>query len=197
VADVSQAEFCRAVRGGAVIIGTPPPVEPLVLGLSSISRTAVRRVHQQSPVNALAYFDNKAAPYFAGGGGVAATAQGFRDSVERYIQWDATAPPAELDVSDIVGFGPGNSVRARGHVVVDDGAGLKEARLLLWDELPISAAEAELVALPVLECVEARLGVGSVSRVEVWQLSTSQRETVLPTTARGRQSAVQQVLSQL
>jgi hypothetical protein len=197
VAHVTQAEFCRAVRGGAVNVGSPPPVEPLVLGLNSIARSAVRKVHQQSPANSLAYFDKKAAPYFAGGGGIAGTAQSFRECVERYIRWDATAAPAQLDISEVIAFGTGNSVRARAHVVLDDGTGSKEVRLLLWDELPVSAMEAELLALPVLACAEARIGAGSVSRAEIWQLATNQREVVVPATARARYPAVQQVLSQL
>jgi hypothetical protein len=96
-----------------------------------------------------------------------------------------------------VSFGQGNSVRALAHVVVDDGAGAYAARLLLWDELQVSAAQAEMLALPVLEGVEARLGAGTVSRVEVWQLGTNQRHVVTLAAARAQAPSVQHFLSQM
>ncbi len=198
MADARQAEFCRAVRGAAVTVGAPPPVEPLVLGLSSIARAAIRRVHRQSAASAVAYFDSRASGYLQSPGAVGAAAQSFRDSVQRYIQWDATAAPAQLDLSQQISFGAGNSVRALAHVVVDDGtSSTNEVRVVLWDDLPVTANQAELIALPVLECVEGHLGAGTVSRVEIWQLGTNQREAVTPASARACYAAVQHVLSQL
>lgn len=200
MADVSQAEFCRAVRGGSVNVGGTPDVEFFVLGLSSSARAAVRRVHKDSPAAAQAYFGNRAAQFLQGGGTGAATARSFESSVDRYIQWDGTAPPApptRLDLSHQVAFGAGNSIRAIAHVVVEDDQGQHVTRLLLWDDLPLSSVDAEMLALPVLECAEAHLGAGSVSRVEVWQLGTNQREVVSPAAARARRTDVQQFLSHM
>jgi hypothetical protein len=200
MADVSQAEFCRAVRGGSVRVGETPDVEFFVLGLSSVARAAVRRVHKDSPAAARAYFGSRVAQFLQRGGTGAATARSFGNSVDRYIQWDGTAPPApptRLDLGHHVTFGVGNSIRALAHVVVEDGQGQHVARLLLWDDLSLSSADAEMLALPVLECAEARLGAGSVSRVEVWQLGTNQREVVNPATARARRADVQQFLSHM
>lgn len=197
MAHVTQSEFARAVRGGAVTVGVPPPVEPLVLGLSSIARAAVRRVHKQSAAAATQYFDQKASGYLNSPGPVGATAQRFRDSLDRYIQWDATAPAAHLDISNVITFGSGNSVRALAHVTVDDGNGAFESRVLFWDDLALATADAEVIALPVLESAETRLGLGTVSRIQVWQLGTNTAETVLPAAARARQGDVQHLLAQM
>lgn len=200
MADVTQAEFCRAVRGGSVSVGSVPPVEFFVLGLSSVARAAVRKVHKNSVAFARTYFGNSVATFLQSGGPAAATARSFGASLDRYIQWDATAapaPPTRLDLGNVVAFGAGNSVRALTHVAVEDGAGGYIARLLLWDDLPLSAPQAEMLALPVLECAESHLGAGTVSRIEVWQLGTNQQESVTPAAARAQQASVQQFLSQM
>jgi hypothetical protein len=198
MAHVSQADFTRAVRGGAVTIGVAPPVSPLVPVLGSIARASVRMVHNESPDEAMTYFDETAAKYLNAPGAVGATAHRFRDALERYVEWDGTGATADFDVTGEIPFGVGNSVRALAHVCVDDGSGKAHAaRVLLWDDLPSSNADAEFIALPVLKCAEAHLGTGSVSRVEVWQLETGQREVVLPATAQARWRDVQRVLSKI
>ncbi|HKF81368.1 MAG TPA: hypothetical protein VKB23_00225 [Solirubrobacterales bacterium] len=90
----------------------------------------------------------------------------------------------------------GSSVRARPDVVIgDEKTGEYEARVLLWDDLPLDQDAAELIALPVVERVEDTYGNGKVSVVKVLHLVTGQLEEVSPNTARGRRADVEALLA--
>lgn len=196
MAEISQAAFTRAVRGAAVNPKVPPDIEPVVKGISSISRAAVRRVHKHSADQALAYFAGKISKFRLMGGRPAATAESYRRSLLQYIDWDGSGATADLDISSQVSFGPGNRVRARAHVVIGSD-GDREARVLLWDELRLSEDEAEMIALPIADCVNAQYGDGGPAVIEVWQLSQRQRYSVAPASAEARRSDVENLLASL
>lgn len=170
------------------------------MGISSCARAAVRRVHNESPAAASAYYAGKVAHHYYAGGSAAGTARAYGLCVDQYIAWDGHSGPADLDVgfrATPITFAPGDAVRALAHVVLDNGAGQREARVVLWDELPLDARAAEMIALPVLERVEAEYGSGSTAHIDVWQLAQTQREIVLPVAAQARWGEVQTLLASL
>jgi hypothetical protein len=198
MADVSQADFTRAVRTGVAVTGDEGDIELVVRRLSTVSRTAVRKVHRESPAAARAYFARMVAQHLLAGGGEAAMARGYGQSLDTYIGWDGGSGSADLDVGlrrDPVFFGA-NSVRAIAHVVHDHGEGGREARILLWDELPLDQRAAEIIALPIVERVDANFGAGATTDVEVWQLAQRQRYSVLPATAQAQRPEVEAILAQ-
>jgi hypothetical protein len=197
VAEIPQATFTRAVRGDNVKAGVVPDIEPVVKGISSISRAAVRKVHKESPELALSYFAGKVSRFLLMGGRPAATADTYRNSLLQYIDWDKAGEAADLDVGARVSFGNGNWVRARSHVVIERNDESREARVLLWDDLPLNEASAEMIALPIVECVNSQYGDGSVGVIEVWQLARSQRYSVAPASAEARRGDVEDLLSSL
>ncbi len=200
MAEASQAEFARAARGAQVTAGEAAEVEPVVLGVSSVARTAVRRVHQESPLAARAYFSSKVSKWLLAGGRAAATAQTYRGSLDRYIAWDGGSGDARLDVGfreSAIFFAPGDGVRALAHVVRDLGGGQREARVLLWDDLPLDRRSAEMIALPVIERVDRVIGAGSTATVGVWQLAMNERIAVQVPAAQARRPEVLALLATL
>ena len=196
MADLSQAEFARLARGGDIKEGATPAAD-VVLGISSTSHAAIRRVHNESPSRARAVLAGKLRRFLLAGGRAAETAGRYRDCVESYILWDgegasAVETPAK---GQAVTFN-GSSVRARPDVVIgDEETGEYEARVLLWDDLPLDKDSAELIALPVVERVEDTYGRGKVSVVKVLHLVTGRLEEVSPNTARARRSDVEALLA--
>jgi hypothetical protein len=192
--EVPQADYTRAVRGEPVVPGGPGfYIEPVVAGISSCARAAVRRVHQEGVEAARAYLAAKLARHLLQGGGTGSTARSYKDSFERYVEWAAAAGEAELDVSLVVPFPCGNAVRAIAHVVPgSDGL----ARVLLWDELPVpDVPAAEMIALPIFECADSVLGVGQTATVDVWQLAHGQQQSVMRTAAEARRPEADALLS--
>ena len=197
MADITQATFTRAVRGDAKAKpGVSPEIEPVVKGISSVSRAAVRRVHKESAANALAYFAGKVSKFLLSGGRSAATAESYRRSLRQYIEWDEAEEAADLDIASPVAFGS-DRVRARAHVVILDGNKDREVRVLLWDELPLNQAQAEMIALPVLDCVNSEYATGTTTAIEVWQLAKSQRYSVAPGSAEAQREAVEELVANL
>jgi hypothetical protein len=200
VAHVSQADFTRAARGSTVLAGKGQEIEPILGGISSVSKCAVREVHRNSAEAAVAYFNGRTAKWLLQGGWAAATVKTYRVSLDQYIAWDGGSGGAEsFDLGTkmpAILFAPNDSVRALAHVVRDLPEG-REARVLLWDDLLLDQNSAELIALPIVERVENVYGTGSIARVEVWQLAQPQRLAVLPQTARSRQTDVQTLLAEL
>jgi hypothetical protein len=172
-------------------------IEPVVGGISSISRAAVRRVHQESPADAEAYFSGAIAKFVLMGGLPASTSQTYSQSVARYIAWDGQGANADLDLKLAVPFGPEDRVRAIAHVVLDSGEDQCEGRILLWDDLPLGQEAAEMIALPVLECVEHERGSGSTIAVDVWQLARGEKERVVRSAALARRSDVESFFANL
>jgi len=197
--EVPQAKYTRAVRGEAIVPGAAETyIEPLVGGISSIARTAVRRLHQESVEAARSYLASKMARHLLQGGGARSTALAYKDSFERYIEWDAAVSSAAgetgLDVSLSVAFPCGNAVRAIAHVVP---GGEGSARILLWDELRVpGTAAGEMIALPIFDCADSVLGVGHTTTVDVWQLAHGQQQSVARTAAEGRRPEADALLSQ-
>ncbi|MFT3864587.1 MAG: hypothetical protein QM729_09970 [Solirubrobacterales bacterium] len=198
MAEIKQATFTRAVRGDAKATkGSEPTIEPVVKGISSVGRAAVRRVHKESAALAVSYFAGKISKFLLMSGRPASTAETYRRSLEQYIEWDAgTEATADLDVSRPVPVGS-DHIRARAHVVIEDDDGDREVRVLLWDELPLDEGQAEMIALPVLDCVNAEYAAGSTQSVEVWQLACGQRYSVAPATAEERREAVEELVANL
>jgi hypothetical protein len=151
----------------------------------------------------LSYFDAGVAKY--AGGPAWATAQAYRAGIQRYIAWDAAVGQPlmvdndgdGIDVKLEVGFGPGNTVRTWCHVVVEDGSGGTEARIVLWDELGLNQQSAEMIALPILEAADARFGAGSTSNIKVWQVALVQPVPVLPAAAQARRAQIQTLIASL
>lgn len=197
VPELSQADFMRGVRGEKVVPGQTPVIEPILGGISSISRAAVRRVHQESAADAQAYFSGGTAKFVLMGDRAAATVQTYSRSVGRYIEWDSEGADADLDLKLAVPFGPGDRVRAIAHVVLDADNDQCEARVLLWDDLPLSTQAAEMIALPVLECAESERGSNSVVAVEVWHLARGEKERVVRSAALARRSDVESFFASL
>jgi hypothetical protein len=201
VGEVSQAEFALAARGAQVIPGAGPMPGDVALGISSVARTAVRRVHQHSPAIARSYFNGMVARYLLGGGSGAATARSYATSLNQYISWDGGSGAADLDVgfrAPAIIFAPGDGVRALVHVLQPPGgSGQLNARVLLWDELPLDVRSAEMIALPVVERVNSVYGPGILTTVEVWHLARQQQFTVSPTAAQTRRTEVQTLLANL
>lgn len=192
VPELGQAEFMRGVRGEKITPGRTPDIEPVVKGISSISRTAVRRVHQKSPAVARSYFAGKIARFRLMGDRAAATAQTYSDSVERYLEWNGSdGASADVDVSGDVRFGEEHRVRAIAHVVRDDGDDKKIARVVIWDDLALGKDAAEMIALPVLECADQNFGDGTTVAVEVWQLSRGEKHRVEREQALARRTDVE------
>jgi hypothetical protein len=201
--ELSQAEFTRAVRGARIVPGADPRIEPVLMGITSVAHAAVRKVHRDSPAVALAYFNSRVAKY--AGGPAWSAARAFGAALGRYVAWEATvgAPVRVdgsgdgIDVKLVVPFGPGDAVRAISHVVVDDGAGGSEARIVLWDELRLDQRSAEMIALPILEAADARYGGGTTSVVKVWHVALNHAVSVAPTAARARQTQIQALIAGL
>lgn len=182
----------RGVRGEKIVPGKTPDIEPIVKGISSISRTAVRRVHQKSLAAARAYFAGKIAKFRLMGDRAAATAQTYTDSVERYFEWNGSnGSAAQVDVKGTVPFGEDDFVRAIAHVVVDAPDEKKLARVVIWDDLPLDKRAAEMIALPVLECTDSRFGDGATTAIEVWQLCRGEKHRVEREQALARQPDVE------
>lgn len=194
--EVAQADYTRAVRGEPIAPeGAEAHIPPVVAGISSCARAAVRRVHQEGVAAARAYFAGKMARHLLQGGGARSTALAYKDSVERYIEWDAPASEAGLDVSLLVPFPCGKAIRAIAHVVPQGGGA--SARILLWDELRVPDATAgELIALPIFDCADSLLGVGQTTVVDVWQLAHGQQQRVARAAAEGRRLEADALLSQ-
>jgi hypothetical protein len=112
------------------------------------------------------------------GGRAAATASTYSDSVARYIEWDEEGAEAEVDIKATIPFSSEDRVRAIAHVVFDAGDDKRDVRVVLWDDLAVSVGAAQMIALPVLECVEAEHGKDSVLAVEVWQLARGEKHRV-------------------
>jgi hypothetical protein len=200
VAELSQADFARVARGGEILSGAGEKIEPIMGGISSVSRCAAREVHRRSPEAAVAYFDGKTANWALQGGRAAATVGAYRVSLERYIAWDGGSGSAEAfdlgtRMAPII-FAPGDSVRALAHIVRQDTAG-REARILLWDDLSLDEGAAAMIALPVVERVNNVHGSGAASTVEVWQLAGGTRVSVRPHVAEAQRGAVRTLLAEV
>lgn len=198
MAHVSQADFARAARGGTILPPEGQAIEPILGGISSVSRCAVREVHRNSPEGAISYFNSRTAKWLLQGGWAAATVKSYRVALDQYIEWDGGSGEAEsFDVGNKMSpifFGPDNSVRALAHVVFDSG---REARVLLWDDLPLNTTSAEMIALPIVTRIDGIHGEGAATHVEVWHLAQSQRNTVSSQAAQARHADVQTLLSEL
>jgi hypothetical protein len=200
MAHVSQADFARAARGAPVLGGQGSEIEPIIGGISSIARCAVRDVHRKSPEAAMAYYNAGTAKWLLLGGSAAAAVRTYHDSLAQYIAWDGGSGVADFDVGlrkPAIMFGPSNSVRALAHVVRDLGGGQREVRVLLWDDPPLNAGSAEMIALPLIERVDGEYGQGSTTQVGVWQVAQPQQETVTPAAAAARRTDVQTLLAEL
>jgi hypothetical protein len=198
MADLSQAEYGRLARGGDVAQGGVPPAEDVVLGISSTSHAAIRRVHKESPATAQAVLTGKLRRFFLAGGRAAETARRYQDCVNSYIAWDGDAAPAVETPSKgkPIAYSGGGIVRARPDVILgDEETGEYEVRVLLWDELALDRDAAELIALPVAERVEDTYGEGKVSVVKVLHLVTNQLEEVAADSAHARRQDVEALLA--
>lgn len=190
--DLSQGDFSRLVRGGPLDLSE---VELFLLGMASQAKAAAKRVHRESAEDARDYLDGCMAQHM--GGPAEPTARSYLSSLQTYIEWDATAEPAEPGVQPRISFEPDGTIRGRADIVFDRGAGQYDGRLLLWDDLPMDRRAAEIIALPSLRAVEHRYGDGSVRFVEVWQLATRQGERVDATSAEARTAEVHEILRQV
>lgn len=196
-ADLSQADFCRLARGGDLAPPGGLPAEKIVLGISSASHAAVRRVHNETPEIALSNLAGTLRKYFLSGGQPAQTARHYQECVETYIAWDGQAAPATETPARGKSIGyDGGIVRARPDVILgDDGTGEYEVRVLLWDELPLKRDSAELIALPAVERVEETYGPGKVAVVNVFHLATNDLEQVAADSAHARRADVEELLA--
>lgn len=200
MAHVSQADFTRAARGAPSSGGQGAEIEPIIGGISSIARCAVRDVHRVSPEAAMSYYNGSTAKWLLLGGAAAAAVRTYHDSLAQYIAWDGGSGGADLDVGlrkPAIMYGPGNSVRALAHVVRHIGVRQREVRVLLWDELALDANSAEMIALPLVERIDSEYGPGSTAQVGVWQLAQPRQETVMPAAAEERRTDVQTLLAEL
>jgi hypothetical protein len=196
MAELAQAEYARAVRGAPVTPGEPPDVDWFILGMGHSARAAMRWVHKKSAAVGRSYLAGKFARFFGQGGGAAGTARSLTQCLERYIRWDVQAgswgSAVRFDLPETVDFGSGQ-VRAIGNMVRVDGT---EARMILCDDLPIDVRMAEMLALPIFECVDAHFGSGTADVIHVWQLGTDQRVAVRRAAAEARRGEVQALLAQ-
>jgi hypothetical protein len=197
VPELPQADYMRGVRGEQIDPNKTPKIENVVGAISSISKKAVRCVHSESPSDALAYFEGAIRKFTEMGPRPAATCDTYSRSVHRYIEWDGAADDAEFDLKLTVPFGPDDRVRAIAHVVLEVDDDAYEARVLLWDDLPLSQKAAEMIALPIVECVENVHGAESVQAVEVWHLARSEKERVERNAALARRADVESFFADL
>lgn len=196
-ADLSQADFCRLARGGDLAPPGGLPAEKIVLGISSASHAAVRRVHNETPEIALSNLAGTLRKYFLSGGQPAQTARRYQGCVESYIAWDGHAAPATETPARgrAIGY-DGGIVRARPDVILaNSGTGEYEVRVLLWDELPLDRDSAELIALPAAERVEETYGPGKVAVVKVLHLAINNLEEVAADSAHARRADVAELLA--
>ncbi|HSS33614.1 MAG TPA: hypothetical protein VLL27_10070 [Solirubrobacterales bacterium] len=196
MADLPQADFCRLARGGTLAPPGGLPAEKVVLGISSASHAAIRRVHNETPEIALSNLTGTLRKYFLSGGPAAETARRYHDCVETYIDWDEAASPATETPHKGAHIAYGEHiVRSRPDVILgDDGTGEYEVRVLLWDELGLNQAAAEVIALPALDRVEETYGAGKVAIVKVLHLPTRHLEEVAEDAARARRPDVEALL---
>lgn len=185
--ELSQSEYARAVRGIPVTPGAPPQTPPLLLGLSAVARTAVRRVHTESPDVAVAYFNRRVAKWRAAGPRAAGTTNAFGRRLDQYVEWDRLAglPVDRVDVCSTVPVGRSTWVRATAHVVGLEGDGHARPRVVIWDTEPCDSVTAALVALPALEAT-VRLVDPHIEVIDVWQLGTGCQYAVSASAARAR-----------
>lgn len=196
MADLAQAEFTRVARGGT-ISKSPLPSEKLVLGIASSSHAAIRRVHNDSPDQALAVLAVKLRKWLLKGGTTAQAARHYQGCVETYIGWDGVAAPAVETPAKGVEIPYGESVvRSRPDVILEaDDSGRHEVRVLLWDELGLDGNAAELIALPAVDRVEETYGADSVAVVKVLHLPTLALEEVSEDAAKARRDDVESLLA--
>ena len=109
----------RGVRGEKIVPGQTPVIEPIIGAISSISRAAIRRVHQESPGAAESYFSGAIAKFVLMGDRAAATCETYSHSVDRYLEWIEGGEEADVDLKVVVPFGPEDRVRAIAHVVLE------------------------------------------------------------------------------
>jgi|SRR6188472_1127411 len=197
VPELAQADFMRGVRGEKITPGQTPVIEPILGGISSISRTAIRRVHQESPAAARSYFSGAIAKFVLMGDRAAATCHTYTASVERYIDWDGGSGDADIDLKLAVPFGPDDRVRAITHVAREVADDEWVGRVLLWDDLPLNTKAAEMIALPNVECVDHLYGNGSAVAIEVWHLARGEKERVERDAALARRSDVESFFADL
>src|SRR5215218_368516 len=92
MADLSQAEFARLARGGDIKEGATPAAD-VVLGISSTSHAAIRRVHHESPSRARAVLAGKLRRFLLAGGRAAETAGRYRDAWSPTFSGTEKGPP--------------------------------------------------------------------------------------------------------
>lgn len=197
---LTQAEFCRLARGDQIVPGQGPPAQGLfLLGMRSSAGAACRDVHRATVAHARSRLNDAVKQSLFEGGSQAAFARTLLRCLERYIALNATgtgASAADLGTKSMpIAFSTGDIVKARPDVVLGPNAeGAHEARVLLFDDLPLDRVSAEMIALPAVEFVSAKLG-GTTSSVEVWQLSLGQQETVSSPQAQARRQDVENLLA--
>lgn len=189
---LTQGEFARLARGGS--IEGAEDVERTVQILATQTKAAIKRVHKESVDQARGYLRNAFARSIGTPAGP--TANSYMRCFETYVTWDGTAERAEKGVQRLVDFAPEGEIRGRADVIFVRQPDQIEARLLFTDELPMSRAAAELIALPALLAVEDEYGEGTVTSVEAWQLASGQRERVDAATAKAREGDVRAILAQ-
>jgi hypothetical protein len=188
---VPQGDFGRVVRGGTL----DEELVPVLRTMWTQARSAALRVHRESVEDARAYLRECMAQHM--GGPAEATARSYTRSFETYVEWDATAYPAEPGAQVKITFAPDGVIRGRADMVFLRGPERCSGRLLLWDDLPMDREAAEIIALPSLRAVEQKYGDGTVAFVEVWQLATRQPEQVDEASAAARDDDVHRILREL
>jgi hypothetical protein len=196
MANLAQAPFTRLARGGH-ISSSSLPSEKLVLGIASTSHAAVRRVHNETPNQAIAVLALKLRKWFLMGGNAAQAARHYQDCVESYIHWDGTAAAAvETPAKGTQTIYGDSIVRSRPDVILEpNGTGRHEVRVLLWDELGLTQDAAEMIALPAVDRVEDTYGEGSVAVVKILHLPTLRLEEVAEDAAKARRGDVEDLLA--
>jgi hypothetical protein len=185
---LSQGNFGRLVRGGTL----EEELEPVLRTMWSYANSAAKRVHKDPVEQARAYLRGRMARYM--GGPAETTARSYLRSFETYVEWDATADPAEKGVQPRISFAPDGVIRGRADMVFIRGPERYAGRLLLWDDLSMNRDAAELIALPSLRAVESAYGEGTAEFVEIWQLRTGERERVNAASAAAREDDVRRIL---
>lgn len=192
-------ELQRAARGESVVLGGTSDVPFHIMGMVSTVRSALKKVHLDSPSVGSARVHGKldhhqvnASSSNRGHKATATAAQNYTDAVDRCAAWHTASPLKAIhwELKALVSFNSSDRVAAVVRVVLGDpGSGEIVGRILLWDPLPLDLAAAEIMAALAVEVLDQTYSPAQVREIEVWQCRLGDRHVVSAVDARAARAS--------
>jgi hypothetical protein len=192
----------RGAVSGSAGSGVPDHIR----GMVSSVRSALKTVHASGAGAGSAKINASLDRYLQNAGssnpgrrGSATAAQNYVACVDQYEAWAGGSSLSYVgwELRDHLIYAPGDTLDVITRVALKGASGRYWGRLLMWDRQPVSPDAAELIACPVVEALEVRYGAGNVAGVEVWQLRTQQRHSVIAAAAKSRRNDVARLIASM